>query len=98
VQLITGDQADVFGLKDRGYLRAGYNADIVVFDPAEIASEDASLVNDLPGGAPRLTAQALGIKRVLVNGVETIRDGVATGATPGALLRSGRDTVTVTTS
>jgi N-acyl-D-aspartate/D-glutamate deacylase len=98
VQMLTGAQADVFGLKDRGYLREGYNADVVVFDPAEIASQDASLVNDLPGDAPRLTAGALGIKRVLVNGVETIRDGVATGATPGTLLRSGRDTVTVPTS
>jgi N-acyl-D-aspartate/D-glutamate deacylase len=98
VQKLTGDQADVFGLKDRGYLREGFNADIVVFDPQEIASEDASLVADLPGGAPRLTAGSRGVRRVLVNGVETIRDGVATGAKPGALLRSGRDTVTVATS
>src|SRR3954465_5331668 len=98
VQMLTGAQADVFGIKDRGYLREGYNADIVVFDPQEIASEDASLVFDLPGDAPRLTAQSLGVKRVLVNGVETIRDGKATGAKPGTLLRSGRDTVTVATS
>jgi N-acyl-D-aspartate/D-glutamate deacylase len=96
--MLTGVQADVFGLKDRGYLREGFNADIVVFDPAEIASEDASLVFDLPGDAPRLTAQSLGVKRVLVNGVETLRDGKATGAKPGTLLRSGRDTVTVATS
>src|SRR4051812_1004531 len=98
VQMLTGAQADVFGIKERGYLREGYYADIVVFDPNEIASEDASLVNDLPGDAPRLTAGAIGIKRVLVNGVETLRDGAATGARPGTLLRSGRDTVTVATS
>jgi N-acyl-D-aspartate/D-glutamate deacylase len=98
VAMLTGEQAEVFGLKDRGYLREGFNADIVVFDPNEIASEDASLVFDLPGDAPRLTAQSLGVKRVLVNGVETIRDGVATGAKPGTLLRSGRDTFTVATS
>ena len=98
VQMLTGAQADVFGIKERGYLREGYYADIVVFDPNEIASEDASLVNDLPGDAPRLTAGAIGIKRVLVNGVETLRDGAATGARPGTLLRSGRDTVTVPTS
>jgi len=98
VKMITADQADVFGLKERGYLREGYHADIVVFDPETIASEDATLMFDLPGEAPRLTAGAIGIKRVLVNGVETLRDGVANGARPGTLLRSGRDTVTVSTS
>jgi N-acyl-D-aspartate/D-glutamate deacylase len=98
VRMISGAQADVFGLTDRGYLREGAHADIVVFDPQEIASEDASLHFDLPGDAPRLTAGAIGIKRVLVNGVETIRDGTTTGARPGTLLRSGRDTVTVPTS
>jgi N-acyl-D-aspartate/D-glutamate deacylase len=97
VHMLTGAQADVFGLANRGYLREGYQADIVVFDPDTIASEDASLVADLPGKAPRLTAGSIGIKRVLVNGVETIRDGAATGAKPGTLLRSGRDTVTVAT-
>src|SRR4051794_2615552 len=98
VQMITGDQAAVFGLKDRGYLREGYHADVVVFDPQEIGSQDASLVFDLPGDAPRLTADAIGVKRVLVNGVETLRDGQTTGSRPGSLLRSGRDTVTVATS
>jgi N-acyl-D-aspartate/D-glutamate deacylase len=97
VQMLTGAQADVFGLKNRGYLREGYQADIVVFDPDTIASEDATLVADLPGNAPRLTAGSIGVKRVLVNGVETIRDGTATGAKPGSLLRSGRDTETVPT-
>jgi N-acyl-D-aspartate/D-glutamate deacylase len=98
VQMLTGAQADVFGLKNRGYLREGYQADIVVFDPETIGSEDASLVFVLPGDAPRLTAGSTGVTRVLVNGVETIRDGKATGAKPGTLLRSGRDTETVATS
>jgi N-acyl-D-aspartate/D-glutamate deacylase len=98
VRMITGDQADLFGIKERGYLREGYHADVVVFDPFEIGSEDASLVFDLPGDAPRLTASSLGVRRVLVNGVETLRDGKATGDRPGRLLRSGRDTVTVATS
>jgi N-acyl-D-aspartate/D-glutamate deacylase len=98
VRMISGAQADIFGIVDRGYLREGYFADLVVFDPAEIASEDASLHFDLPGDAPRLTAGAIGVKRVFVNGVETLRDGKATGQRPGTLLRSGRDTVTVATS
>jgi N-acyl-D-aspartate/D-glutamate deacylase len=98
VRMISGAQADVFGLVDRGYIREGFHADLVVFDPAEIAAEDASLHFDLPGDAPRLTAGAIGVKSVLVNGVETIRDGKQTGARPGTVLRSGRDTVTVATS
>ena len=98
VQMITGAQADVFGLTERGYLREGYHADIVVFDPETVASEDAALHFDLPGDAPRLTAGAIGVKRVLVNGVETIRDGKATDARPGKVLRSGKDTATVATS
>jgi N-acyl-D-aspartate/D-glutamate deacylase len=98
VRMITGEQADVFGLVDRGYLREGYHADVVVFDPEKVSAEDASLHFDLPGDAPRLTAGAIGVERVLVNGVETICGGRATGARPGTLLRSGRDTVTVATS
>lgn len=98
VQMLTSEQADLFGLKDRGYLREGYLADVVVFDPNTVASEDATLVEDLPGNAPRLTAGSVGVVRVLVNGVETVRDGVATGAKPGTVLRSGRDTVSVATA
>ena len=98
VHMITGVQADAFGLTDRGYLREGAYADIVVFDPETVAAEAATLLHDLPGGAPRLTADAIGVRRVLVNGVEVVRDGVPTGATPGTVLRSGRDTHTVATS
>ena len=67
-------------------------ADLFVFDPETVASEPARLVHDLPGDTPRLYAGSHGVVRVLVNGVETIRDGAPTGALPGALLRSGRDT------
>jgi N-acyl-D-aspartate/D-glutamate deacylase len=97
VQLITEAPAQLFGLRDRGRLVPGAHADVVVFDPATIGSDNATLVNDLPGGAPRLTAGAQGIVRVLVNGVETVVDSQATGATPGTILRSGRDTATVAT-
>lgn len=95
VQLITDTPARLFGLKDRGRIAEGWIADLVVFDPATIASDDAELVHDLPGGTARLTGQSQGIVRVLVNGVETVVDGVATGATPGTLFKSGRDTETV---
>jgi N-acyl-D-aspartate/D-glutamate deacylase len=95
VQMITDEPAQLFGLKDRGRLAEGHHADIVVFDPETIGSENATLVNDLPGGTARLTAGANGVVRVLVNGVETVADNAPTGALPGAVLRSGRDTTTV---
>lgn len=95
VQMLTDVPARLFGLKDRGRVVEGWIADLVVFDPETIASDDAELVHDLPGGSPRLTGQSQGVVRVLVNGVETVVDGRSTGATPGTILRSGKDTVTV---
>ena len=95
VRLMTSAPAALFGLRDRGVLREGAVADLVMFDPDEVASEDAVLVEDLPGGCPRLTAASRGVRRVLVNGVAVVADGVATGATPGVVLRSGVDTETV---
>lgn len=97
VQMITEDPARLFGLRDRGRLAEGQHADIVVFDPATIGAEHATLVHDLPGGSARLTAEAVGVVRVWVNGVETVADGHATGALPGTVLRSARDTDTVAT-
>jgi N-acyl-D-aspartate/D-glutamate deacylase len=97
IRLITDAPAQLFGLRDRGRLEVGYWADVVVFDPERIGSEDATLVRDLPGGSARLTAGSRGVVRVLVNGVESVRDGVATGATAGTVLHSGRDTRTVST-
>jgi N-acyl-D-aspartate/D-glutamate deacylase len=96
VQLITSSPASLFGLKDRGVLREGAIADVVVFDPETIGSEDATLVRDLPGDSARLTAGSHGVVRVLVGGTAIVEDGKATGATPGVTLRSGRDTETVT--
>jgi N-acyl-D-aspartate/D-glutamate deacylase len=62
-----------------------------------VGAEDARLVDDLPGGSARLTAGAEGVVRVYVGGVTTVEDSRATGATPGRILRSGADTVTVPT-
>lgn len=96
VEMLTSEPAALFGLRERGRIAEGFHADLVVFDPETIGSEDATLVSDLPGGSARLTAGSHGVVRVLVNGVETVADGKATGTTPGTILRSGRDTVTVT--
>ena len=95
VHMMTAQPAALFGLRERGLLREGYAADVFVFDPAIVASEPARLVHDLPGDTPRLTAGSQGVVRVLVNGVETVRDGEPTGVLPGTLLRSGRDTASV---
>jgi N-acyl-D-aspartate/D-glutamate deacylase len=96
VQLITSAPASLFGLRDRGVLREGAFADVVVFDPETVDAEEAALVRDLPGDSVRLTAGSRGIVRVLVNGTAIVDEGKPTGATPGTVLRSGRDTDTVT--
>ena len=96
VHLITDVPARLFGLRDRGRIAEGMLADLVVFDPATVDSEAPTLVPDLPGDSIRLTAGSLGIEHVFVNGVETVTKGRATGERPGIVLRSGRDTETVT--
>ncbi len=98
VELMTRAPAELFGLRRPGGAGRGRRADVLVFDPATVGSEPAQLVNDLPGGTPRLFAESTGVVRVLVNGVETLVDGEPTGNVPGAVLRSGRDTATVDTA
>jgi N-acyl-D-aspartate/D-glutamate deacylase len=98
VQLMTQVPADLFGLVDRGLVAEGYHADLVVVDPETVGSELAELRFDLPGDSPRMTADSIGVHRVLVNGTVVVEDGVATGDLPGRILRSGRDTRTVATS
>jgi N-acyl-D-aspartate/D-glutamate deacylase len=97
VQMLTQEPATLFGLVDRGTIAVGAHADLVVFDPDTVGAENARLVEDLPGGSARLTAGSEGVVRVYVAGVATVEDGGPTGATPGRILRSGRDTVTVPT-
>jgi N-acyl-D-aspartate/D-glutamate deacylase len=96
VRMMTTAPAQLFGLTDRGELREGAHADVVVFDPELVGSEDARLVTDLPGSSSRLTAGSHGVVRVIVNGVPIVENGVANGRTPGTVLKSGRDTYTVT--
>ncbi|MGW7196226.1 N-acyl-D-amino-acid deacylase family protein [Streptomyces chryseus] len=97
VKMLTDDPAQLFGLRERGRIEEGFHADLVLFDPERIAAGPATLVHDLPGDSPRLDAKAIGVVSVRVNGVETIRDDRVTGAVPGTVLRSGRDTRTVAT-
>jgi len=95
VHLITDRQARLYGIRDRGRLAEGWNADVVVFDEDHIQPGPVHWRNDLPAGAGRLYAEAEGIAHVFVNGREIVRGTELTGEQPGTLLRSGRDTDTV---
>jgi N-acyl-D-aspartate/D-glutamate deacylase len=97
VKMLTDDPARLFGLRERGRIAEGFHADLVLFDPDRIDAGKATLVHDLPGDSPRLDSKAIGITAVWVNGVEAIRGDVVSGAVPGKVLRSGRDTRTVST-
>jgi N-acyl-D-aspartate/D-glutamate deacylase len=94
VRQITSVPAAHLGLMDRGELREGALADLVVFDPDTIACGPVHTRHDLPAGAMRLYADALGIAHVVVNGTEIIRGQEFLGVYPGTILRSGRDTRT----
>ena len=98
VRMLTDDAAQAFGLRGRGRLAAGYAADVVVFDESEVATSPTETRADLPANGTRLYAGGRGIEFVLVNGEVVVERGELTGALPGAVLRSGRDTDTVSTT
>jgi len=95
VRQLSDVPARLYGLRERGRIEQGWHADVVVFDVERIAKGPTYTRFDLPAGAPRLYADAEGIDHVFVNGSEIMRAGEETGARPGTVLRSGRDTETV---
>jgi N-acyl-D-aspartate/D-glutamate deacylase len=68
VRKITSDTAQIWGIPDRGVLRAGAAADIVVFDPDTIARGDELPARDMPEGGMRYVRSARGTDTVVVNG------------------------------
>ncbi len=90
VKLLTCDNATQFGFHDRGLLREGMAADIVVFDPDTVAPRMPEVVTDLPAKAKRLLQKADGMKATIVNGQVLLRDNEPTGNLPGKLLRKKR--------
>ncbi len=78
------------GFQDRGFLREGAPADIVVYDLEKLAAGPTEIVHDLPGGDWRRVQKPEGYRWTLVNGQVTFEDGEATGAMSGRLLRHGR--------
>jgi N-acyl-D-aspartate/D-glutamate deacylase len=87
VRFISYDTATHWGFHDRGLVREGMAADLVVFDPERIGPRMPEVVTDLPAGAKRLKQKANGIKATIVNGQVLLRDNEPTGALPGRLLR-----------
>jgi N-acyl-D-aspartate/D-glutamate deacylase len=95
IHMLTQAPAELYGIKDRGVLREGSWADVVVFDEGRVGCGPLHTRRDLPGGAGRLFAESTGIDRVLVNGMEVVVRGQATSDLPGRVLRSGRDTTSL---
>ena len=87
VRMLSFEPATHWGFSDRGLIREGFAADLIVFDPDTVAPEMPEVVHDLPAGARRLVQRARGISTTVVNGEILLRDGKHTGALPGQLLR-----------
>ncbi|MFO0292591.1 MAG: N-acyl-D-amino-acid deacylase family protein [Rhodospirillales bacterium] len=86
---LTGHPATLFGLRDRGILRAGAAADLLLFDPAQVGRGQRRRAFDLPAGASRLVADGQGIHGVWVNGVQVVdaQGPIDAVARPGRILR-----------
>jgi N-acyl-D-amino-acid deacylase len=87
VRKLTFDNAAAWELNDRGLVRTGFAADLVLFDAATVRPGMPVVESDLPGGARRLVQKAEGIAATIVNGTVAFENGVATGATGGVLLK-----------
>jgi N-acyl-D-aspartate/D-glutamate deacylase len=87
VRKLTFDNASAWDLNDRGLVRTGYKADLVLFDEGHVKPAMPTVETDLPGGARRLVQKADGIAAIVVNGEVTIEKGEATGRVPGTLVR-----------
>src|SRR5262249_6939387 len=75
VRKLTFDIASAWGMHDRGLLRTGLAADIVVFDPNTVGPRMPEVASDLPGGAKRLVQRSDGFHTTVVNGTVVLRDG-----------------------
>ncbi len=89
VHRLTGRQADIFRIADRGRIREGAWADLMLFDPARIDRTPNRRIHDLPAGASRLTCGAVGLHGVWINGVRVVGEDGFHGAErlPGQLIR-----------
>lgn len=86
IHKLTGRQADVLGLADRGLLVEGRAGDVVIFALDELCYSGQAMVHDIPGGRPRLTRAPGGYRFTIVGGVVVQEGGQATGALPASWL------------
>ncbi len=84
----TKRNADLYGMTDRGSLEVGKRADINVIDFDRLALGALEVRDDLPAGGTRILQPASGYLATFVNGVQTRKNDVDTGARPGRLVRS----------
>ncbi len=89
IRQITELPAALLGLADRGTLKPGGWADIMIFDPETIGPWKKEFVHDLPGGVGRFKALGKGVKATIVNGEPIVLDGELTGRLPGVVVRPG---------
>lgn len=90
VRRLSRDNAAAIGLNDRGLLRVGLKADLNVIDYDRLSLCAPEVVYDLPAGGKRLVQRTEGFDATIVSGEIVYRDGVATGALPGRLIRGMR--------
>jgi len=88
IRKLTFVPASLFGLYDRGLVRPGMAADLMVFDPETVGPLEPDEAPDLPGGATRRRQLAQGIEWTVVNGQVLLEEGEHTGAYPGRVARS----------
>ena len=87
VHMLTRRPAEFFSLLDRGLIAPGMKADINIIDFDKLQLRTPHIVHDLPAGGKRFLQDADGLLATLVSGQAIYRDGVATGALPGRLVR-----------
>ncbi len=89
VQQLTSSTAQAVGLSDRGVVAEGMRADLNLIDFENLTCLAPEMGYDLPAGGKRLLQRARGYHATVVAGEVTYRDGEATGALPGRLVRAG---------
>ena len=87
IQALSSKAAESLGLYDRGRLSIGYKADLNIIDIDRLTLHRPSIEQSLPAGGKRLVQKAQGYAATIVNGVVTYKEGIATGALPGRLVR-----------